>query len=155
MKNIKIPYYKKSDLEDIDTVSKKIAVELFDLPSGSYEIVIKKPTMTGQQHKASWLFMTWLSIALNESHHLWGKRFLDWFFKDDFEMEWDKDMIKQSIWNPLMYAFGVKSMTKLTTTQASKIAEYIQKNFDKKEIILNFPNWEDLEKGVVPFKIEE
>lgn len=150
---MKIPYNKKEPLEDIEKISAKVLEELFNLPAGKWDIKFEPQKITTTQMNSSWKFMTWLADALNESDHLWGRHFLEWFYREEFQMRWDKDLVKENLWNPIMRAYGVKSMAKLTTTQSGKIAEALQDNFAKKGILINFPNMDDFLKDVKPYEI--
>jgi len=147
----KIKAKNKTDNEKIkDTVLKMTRNFYEGLPSGKFELVIRKPKSTSRQHKALHVFFKWLSEALNEVH-AW--RVLDFMGKQT-EVMWTPVTIKEDIWRKFTEAMYNKTSSKdLTTTELVKVADALQDRLAVNGIIINFPNMLDMINNIQHYEI--
>ena len=146
MKNNSLVFTKKTD-NDIEFINDVLKI-LEGLPKGMYQMKVGKPVRTSRQNRAMHLFFQHLSDALNEAGVLWGGAFIERFFKDGFETKWTPKLVKTNLWGVLQVAmFGKTSTASLTTSELTKIAEYLQSNFARNGIDVAFPSIEDMIHG--------
>lgn len=114
---------------------------------GAFILSLKRPSRTDRQNNALHLFCEWIARALNQKSLYFKHPF------KDFNLKWNKTMVKEIIWKPIQETmFNKKSTTKLSTKEVSQIAEEIMNNFSAEyAIILNFPDQFSKEEGIEPF----
>lgn len=137
MKN-KLPFDKTNGFNHKDWNA--IVEHAMELPKSRWEVSFGKPGITSPQMRSMWLFCTNLAVELNSiEKYLVIKSILTGL---DIEKQWDKDRIKEHIWNPVMEkATGKKSSTKLTTKEVDEVADPIIKTMkDAFNLRLLFPS---------------
>lgn len=83
---------------------------------------------TIQQNKALHVFCELLAEALNDAGYDMKKT-----LKEDVEIPWNKDMIKEYIWRPVQKAMtGEESTTDLNTVNPSDIYAVINRHMSQK-----------------------
>jgi len=102
----------------------KFFLSVDGLAPGKWELVARKPKRTVKQNNAMWKFCRQIAAELNGV----GAKHKTLSILDGriVEFEWDEDLVKMNIWNPVQFgATGKKSSTKLTTVEIDKIAKPI------------------------------
>lgn len=83
---------------------------------------------TDQQNKSLHLFCEMLADALNDSGYDMKKT-----LKQDIEIPWNKDRVKEFIWRPVQKAMiGEESTTNMNTVDPSEIYETINRHMGEK-----------------------
>ena len=83
---------------------------------------------TIQQNKSLHLFCELLADALNDAGYDMKKT-----LKPGVEIPWNKDMIKEHIWKPVMKAMeGIDSTTEMNTVDTSEIYEVVNRHIAEK-----------------------
>lgn len=100
------------------------------LAAGKWDLVARKAKRTTKQNNSMWKFCTMIADELNgvgaphKTLSILDGRLV--------EFDWDKDLVKKCIWNPVQKAkTGKESSTKLTTVQVDEIAKPIIKLLTK------------------------
>lgn len=99
----------------------KIGNAAREMSPGLWQVVIQKPTRTEKQNNALWLFCDQISKELNGAgvpvsvvSVLNGRQ---------VNYDWDKDLVKKLIWNPVQKAHtGKESSRNLKVNELDKVA---------------------------------
>lgn len=99
------------------------------------------PQRTKQQNKSLWLLFTQLADQLNDSG-LYMQKVL----KAGVEIQWNKDMVHDYLWVPVMKAQVNKTSTKdMTVVEVDKVFETINKHIGEKfGLVIDFPSIETI-----------
>lgn len=137
--------------EVFEEIKPQLKKMIGELSGGMWEINVQKQKRTLKQNRSLYLFLTWLSEALNESDNLLTLN----YFGKTFKMNWNPKMVKSRIWNPIQkVTTGKESTTKITTKELTEVAEIIQKNLSKKlGIVLEFPSELNRQLGILNYEI--
>lgn len=105
------------------------------------EIKIKRGTRTLRQNNSLWLMFTQLSDELNSSGMSMMKT-----LKNDAEIMWTPELVKQFIWQPFQKAVvQTESTTELTTKQIDEVFMHVQKYLGENlGMEIRFPSIESL-----------
>lgn len=102
----------------------KFSLAVDRLAPGKWELVARKPKRTTKQNNSMWKFCRMVAAELNgvgATH-----KTLSILDGRIIAFEWDEELVKKCIWNPVQMArTGKKSSTKLTTVEVDKIAKPI------------------------------
>lgn len=100
------------------------------------EVACSKATRTARQNRAFHQYFRLLSEELNEKGLDIRKT-----LRQDVDIPWNPDAVKEFIWRPVMEAeTGKKSTTKLTRAEVGQVYDIIHRYMiDKFEVFVPFP----------------
>lgn len=89
---------------------------------------LKKDIRTTQQNKALHLFFELLAETLNDAGFDMKK-----VLKDDVDIPWNKEMVKEYLWRPIQIAYlNKKSTTKLKKNEVDKVYNVLNRHIGEK-----------------------